>query len=147
MTEEKKKLIEESIHSGPSVTQEMKIQYLNRVMKHHAVVSQRQFDLGRITTLEYEIHLKNKMPVLFKQFLIQYAHWDEVEKHVNEWLKMGVIGPTHSPYNSPIFATKKNSRSICLAEDFRALNANSHFDKYSMRDVSVCIGDTGQAGS
>ena len=82
-----------------------------------------------------------------KQYQIPDAHREEVEKHVNEWLKMGVIEPTHSRCNSPIFMVKKKNGNLRLVQDFRALNSHSHIDKYSMKDVSKCIGDIGRAGS
>ena len=37
---------------------------------------------------------------------------------------------------------KKNG-GIRLVQDFGALNAASHIDKYSMKDVSECIGEIG----
>jgi hypothetical protein len=32
-------------------------------------------------------------------------------------------------------------------QDFRELNQNSHIDKYSMKEITECIGDIGQANS
>ncbi len=37
--------------------------------------------------------------------------------------------------------------NIRLVQDFRALNQQSYTDKYSMKDVSECIGEIGQSGS
>jgi len=34
-----------------------------------------------------------------------------------------------------------------VVQDFRALNANSHDDRYSMKNISECIGDNGRTGS
>ena len=34
-----------------------------------------------------------------------------------------------------------------MVQDFRALNANSHDDRYSMKNINECIGDIGRAGS
>ena len=61
----------------------------------------------------YDIELqRNEFVVVIKnvkQFKIPDAHMEEVEKHVVEWLKLGVIEPARSKYNSLIFAvTKKN---------------------------------------
>jgi hypothetical protein len=41
---------------------------------------------------------------------------------------------------------KKNG-SLCLVQDFWALNSQTHTDKYSMKDVSECIGEIGRLGS
>ena len=68
---------------------------------------------------------------------------EEVEKHVVEWLKLGVIEPALSKYNSPIFAVAKKNGGIRLVQDFRALNAETHINKYCMRDVTEWVGEIG----
>jgi hypothetical protein len=95
----------------------------------------------------HEIALKTTKPVYLKQFKIPDAHRKEVEKHVLEWLKLGVIQPAQSRYNSPIFAVMKKDGNVRLVQDFRALNNESYTDKYSMKDVSECIGEIGRTGS
>ena len=52
-----------------------------------------------------------------------------------------------SKFNSPIFAVAKKNGGIQLVQDFRALNAQTHIDKYSLKDVSKCIGKIGRSGS
>ncbi len=64
-----------------------------------------------------------------------------------EWLKLGVIQLALGRYNSPIFAVMKKDGGVRLVQDFRALNNQSYTDKYSMKDVSECIGEIGQSGS
>ncbi len=66
-----------------------------------------KFDLGQTDTLMHEIALKTEEPIYVKQFKIPDAHRQEVERHVLEWLKLGVIQPARSRYNSPIFAVMK----------------------------------------
>ena len=58
--------------------------------------------------------------IFVKQFKIPDAHMEEVEKHVIEWLKLGVIEPAWSKYNSPIFSLAKGNGGIRLIQDFRA---------------------------
>ena len=72
---------------------------------------------------------------------------EEVEKHVLECLKLGVIEPAWSKYNSPIFAVANKNGGIRLVQDFRTLNAETHIDKYCMRDVMDRIGEIGRSGS
>jgi hypothetical protein len=117
------------------------------LLKHHEAISQDKFDLGHTDTLMHEIALKSNEPIYVKQFKIPDAHRQEVEKHVLEWLKLGVIQPARSRYNSPIFAVMKKDGNVRLVQDFRALNNASFTDKYSMKDVSKCIGKIGRSGS
>jgi Reverse transcriptase (RNA-dependent DNA polymerase) len=55
---------------------------------------------------------------------------------------------THSLYNSPIFCDpKKQGQGLRIVQDFRELNQNSHIDKYSVKEITECIGDIGRADS
>ncbi len=44
----------------------------------------------------HEIALKTQEPIYVKQFKIPDSHRQEVEKHVLEWLKLGVIQPARA---------------------------------------------------
>ncbi len=121
--------------------------YLQILLQNHEAVSQDKFDLGRTDTLMHEIALKTEEPIYVKQFKIPDTHQKEVERHVLEWLKLGVIQPAHSQYNSPIFAVMKKDSTVRLVQDFRALNNESYTDKYSMKDVSECIREIGRSSS
>jgi hypothetical protein len=76
------------------------------------VVSTSIFDLRKTDTLCHEISLKTKEPVYVKQLKIPNTHQQRVEKHVAEWLKLGVIKLTKSPLNSHIFAIAKKNGCI-----------------------------------
>ncbi len=129
------------------IPEQFQQKYLNLLLKHNEAISQDKFDLGRTDTLMHEIALKTTEPIYVKQFKIPNALRKEVEKHVLEWLKLGIIQPARSRYNSPIFAVMKKDGNVRLVQDFRALNNESFTDKYSMKDVSECIGEIGKSGS
>jgi hypothetical protein len=121
--------------------------YYEVIKRNHQAVSRHTFDLGRTQTLMHKITLKTDEPVYVKQFKIPEAHRVEVEKHVHEWLKLGVIQPYRSKFNSPLFVVPKKNGGLRLVQDFRALNAQTHVDKYSMLDVTECIAEVGKSGS
>ncbi len=129
------------------VPEQYQKQYISLLLKNHKAISQDKFDLGRTDTLMHEIALKTAEPIYVKQFKIPDAHRKEVQRPVLEWLKLGVIQPARSRYNSPIFAIMKKDGNVRLVQDFRALNNQSYTDKYSMKDVSECIGKIGLSGS
>ena len=56
--------------------------------------------------------MKTDEPIFVKQFKIPDVHMEEVEKHVLECLKLGVIEPAWSKYNSPIFAVANKNGGI-----------------------------------
>jgi hypothetical protein len=106
-----------------------------------------KYDIGLAINLKHRIDLKNKEPTYRKQFPIPDAHRGKLEKPVNEWLKMGLIQPSKSRYNSPLFMVPKKDGSLRVVQDSRDLNAKSMDYRYSMKDVNQCIGEIGRAGS
>jgi len=67
---------------------------------------------------------------------------------LEEWLKLGVVQRSDSLYNLPIFCVpKKQGQGLQIIQDFIELNQNSHINKYSMKEITKCIGDIGQANS
>jgi hypothetical protein len=97
----KRQFIEQTIHLN--VPEKFREQYLKVILKNHEAVGQNKFDLGRTDTLMHEIVLKTPEPIYVKQFKIPDAHRQEVERHVLQWLKLGVIQPaevgTIAPYS------------------------------------------------
>jgi hypothetical protein len=143
--EDKKRFIMDNLKMG--FEDKEKPKYVELIMKNHDIFSFGKMDLGRASTLMHEITLKNEEPIYVKQFKIPEAHRTEVEKHVAEWLKLGIIQPTRSKFNSPLFVVGKKDGGVRLVQDFRALNTQTLTDKYSMKDISECIGDIGREGS
>ena len=130
-----------------NVPSEFKDRYIDLMCKYHSVFSEEKNDIGRSDLIPHEIHLKNNDPVYVKQFKIPDTHRDYLEDQVKEWLKMGIVQPTRSRYNSPMFLVNKKDGGFRVVQDFRALNNNSHLDKYSMKDVTECIGEIGRSHS
>jgi hypothetical protein len=130
-----------------NVPENEKQAYLNLLLENHDVFSKNQNDLGCATNFTHTIHLKNSAPTYVKQFPVPEAYRGQLEKQIKEWLKMGVVKPSNSPYNSPIFVVPKKDGSPRYVLDFRKLNSNSQTDKYSMKTVEECIGDIGRSGS
>jgi hypothetical protein len=91
--------------------------------------------------------MKTEEPVYVKQFKIPEAHHHYLQDQVREWLRLGIIQPSRSRYNSPVFLVEKKDGTKRVVQDFRSLNANTYVDKYSMKDVQECISEIGRAGS
>jgi transposase InsO family protein len=145
MTPEMNKFIEEN--AKINVPNNYTEKYMQLLKKHHAVFSRDKTDLGRSDLIQHEIHLKSDDPIYVKQFKMPDVHRDYLEEQVKEWLKLGIVQPTRSRYNSPMFLVNKKDGGFRVVQDFRALNSNSHIDKYTMKDVSECIGEIGRSNS
>jgi len=107
-----------------------------------------KYDLGLAKDFTHRFHLEDEVPIYQKQFSLPETHNQFMEQTLDEWLKLGVVRRTNSPYNSPIFCVpKKRGQGLRIVQDFRQLNQHSHIDKYSMKEISECIRDIGQANS
>ena len=118
---EKEAFIKENVQLN--VPDNFRQRYLDILLKNHEVISAHKYDLGQAKSFMHDISLKSEEPIYVKQFKIPDAHREEVEKHVAEWLKLGVVQPARSKFNSPIFVVAKKNGGLRMVQDFRALNA------------------------
>ncbi len=130
-----------------NVPEDQKSKYVSLFLKNHDIFSDNKEDLGSANNFEHNIKLKDKLPIYRKQFRIPEAHQHALHKQIDEWVKIGIIEPCWSRYNSPIFIVPKKDGSFRFVLDYRALNENSLDDRYNMKDVGECIGEIGRAGS
>jgi len=130
------------------IPQEYRERYLALLQRHRQVISMNKNDLGRSRKHHHRIYLKDLDPAFVQQFPLKPDHQQFIEDTLESWLKLGVVRRTKSLYNSPIFCVpKKGGQGLRIVQDFRALNSKTQVDKYSMKDISECIGDIGRAGS
>ncbi len=128
--------------------QELKQKYVDILYKHQAANSMNKMDLGRTKNFKHNKLLKDNNPVYRKQFKIPEAHQNFIETTLDEWLKLGVVIHSNSLCNSPLFCVlKKQRQGLRIVQDFRELNNPSHIDKYSMNEITECIGNIGRANS
>jgi hypothetical protein len=121
---------------------------MDAVRKYATVFSAHKFDVGRSDEMMHTIRLKTDEPVFTKQFPLPDKEMEFIKEHVRQWLKLGLVEPANSPYNSPIFCVaKKGDGGKRLVLDYRRLNAQSHVDQYSIRSVEECLHEVGKAGS
>jgi hypothetical protein len=98
---------------------------------------------------KYDLGLAKDFTHIFrKQFNLPESHTQFIKQSLDEWLKLGVVRQSNSPYNSPIFCVpKKQGQGLRIVQDFQQLNQHSHIDKYSMMEINGCIGDISTAKS
>ena len=117
------------------------------ILRNHDVFSLNKHDIGKCDSMSHRIFLKDSAPVYNKQFRIPESHREVLLEHLENWLKLKIVSPSTSRYNSPIFCVLKKNGSLRPVLDYRALNSKTHIDKYSARDVQSCIDEIGRSKS
>ena len=137
-------IVSEQVKQLPTDLQK---EYIDLIVSNHDVFSKNKEDLGLTTLAEHSIALKDDEPVYVKQFRLAETDRSVLLTYLRNWLKLGVVSPCRSKYNSPIFLVPKSDGSLRPVLDYRAVNEKSQIDKYSQLEVSECIDAIGRAGS
>ena len=125
-------------HTNIKVPAQEKQVYDDLIAHHHDVFSTDKNGLGCANHFEHKIQTKTQDPAYRKQFPIPEAQRDICVDQIQESLKHGLIQPSRSRYNSPLFMVPKKTGSLPVVQEFRELNANSQDDRYSMKDINEC---------
>ncbi|EEQ99359.1 retrovirus polyprotein, putative [Perkinsus marinus ATCC 50983] len=87
---------------------------------------------GKCDSVEHAIPLKSDKPFSQKPRPIPHKWRDEVKSLVDKLLEEGMIRPSTSPYRSPCVYVPKKNGSVRMCIDFRALNALTEVDSYTL---------------
>lgn len=102
------------------------------------------------TVVKGEIRTTSETPVYSKFYPYPMALKDEVEKQVRQLLNDGIIRPSRSPYNSPVWIVPKksdssNEKKYRMVIDYRKLNTVTISDKYPIPEISEVLSQLGQS--
>ena len=101
------------------------------ILENHDIFSINKHDIGHTQTMKHSIALKDQEPVYRKQFRIPESHRAVLLEHLDNWLRLKIVCPSTSKYNSPIFCVAKKCGALRPVLDYRALNEKTYIDKYS----------------
>jgi len=123
-------------------------QYYALLLSYADIISEDSNDLGFTDTVVHDIKLRDNEPVFTGQYPQPIEEYELVRNNVRDWVKIGIIEPAQSLYNSPLFCVKKKEgQGLRVVLDYRKLNAKTLPDRYSIRGVDECIREVGHSGS
>lgn len=82
--------------------------------------------------LQMEIILSDDTPIYRKPRRLPQIERNEVDRQVNQWLKDGIVRPSHSDFASQVLLTPKKDGTKRLCVDYRLLNKNIIRDRYPL---------------
>jgi hypothetical protein len=102
------------------------------------VCSKDKIGLCKENNFEHKTNLKEDNAVYDKQSPMPEVHRDILEGQIKVWLKMGIIQPSRSKFNCPLFMAQNKDISLRIVQDCCLLNTKSQDDRYSTKDIKEC---------
>lgn len=97
----------------------------------------------------HKITTTDDVPIHVKQYRFPPVLKDEIDNQVTKLLNDGIIEPSHSPYNTPIWLVPKKSsdgtKKWRLVLDFRKLNEKTVGDCYPIPNIIEILDQLGEA--
>lgn len=123
------------------MTEDQKTKLNEIVNVHGKLFSDPNEKLTYTTSVIGEIHTKDDLPVYSRYYPYPMHLKDEVEGQIRELLDHGIIRPSRSPYNSPIWVVPKKAdasgkQKYRMVIDYRKLNDVTIPDKYPIPNIN-----------
>lgn len=125
--------------------------YLHVLVKNNSDLFFREGNiLTNVNSVKHQIITKHGLPVYSKIYRFPKVHELEVEKQVTDMLKQGIIKPSSSAYNSPIWVVPKKSDNSNVKKwriviDYRKLNEITIDDKFPIPNIDSLFDKLGRS--
>lgn len=101
------------------------------------------------TTVKGEIRTYNNEPVYSRPYPYPMCLKDEVDSQIKQLLEDGIIRPSRSPYNSPVWVVPKKEdaskqKKYRMVIDYRKLNSVTVPDKYPIPEINDILSNLGR---
>ncbi len=90
------------------------------------------YDLGKADHVEHDIKVTDERPFKQRYHTIPPHLYEEVRKHIQEMLDVGVIAKSYSPWASPVVLVRKKDKGLWICIDYRKLNAHTMCNSYTL---------------
>ncbi|KAH9147350.1 hypothetical protein AeRB84_009010 [Aphanomyces euteiches] len=100
---------------------------------------------GRTHRVEFSIDTGDSPPIRSVPYRTSKAEGDIMEAELNQYLDLGLIRPSKSPWSSPVLMIRKPDGSIRFCIDYRKLNSVTVKDSYPMPRIDDLLDVLGRA--
>ena len=130
---------------NPNLTNDQRQRLLSLIKQYSDVFQWSDGDLGYTDLIKHKIVVTDNTPVAQPHRRIPPGHLKEVEAHLEDLLKRGIIQPSSSPYAAPIVVVRKKNGEIRLCCDYRKLNQKTRRDSFPLPRIDECLDALGGA--
>ena len=119
-------------------------------MGYHDVFTLPEYPIPSTQLTTHKIVVKTPKPINMKSYRPSECHREEIKRQMEEMLTKGIIEPSDSPYNSPIWVVPKKLDALGkkkwrIVIYFRKLNENTVQDAYPLPVIDEILDHLGQA--
>lgn len=135
--------------SMENLTNSQKQMLASAVKKYPALFAEPEERLTYTTAVIAEIRTTTDDPVFTRYYPFPMALKSEVEKQVSQLLHDGIIRPSRSPYNSPVWIVPKKpdstgAKQYRMVIDYRKLNTITIADRYPIPEINEVTAQLGR---
>jgi hypothetical protein len=129
----------------PEVGEDEKMQ-LERILEEYSdYFSKSEIDLGRTTLVKHQMETGNNPPIRQALRRQPIAYLTEIDRHLSDLQKQGIVEPSVSPWASNIVVVAKKDGSLRMCIDYRGVNNVTRKDSYPLPRISDCLDALGSA--
>ena len=136
---ERKKTLLEMLKFNSNLSEEGKSKLFKLIGKNHEAFALTDDEFGRTDLVEHTIETGNARPIKQAARPVPAPLVPEVKKLVDNLAKQGIIGPSNSPWNSPLVLVTKKDGSIRMCVDYRKLNEVTKKDSYPVPNQDAIL--------
>ena len=103
------------------------------------VFSKGSHDLGRATSVKYDIVTGDATPVKQPPRRIPVSRREEAFKAIEDMEKQGIVEPSTSPWSCPVVLVRKKDGSTRFCVDYRRLNDVTRKDSFPLPRIDVTL--------
>jgi hypothetical protein len=101
--------------------------------------------LGTCTLGHHVIDTGDAVPIKQAYYRMPYQKQEQLKAHVQQWLELGIIRPSNSPWASPMHLVPKKSGETRAVIDYRKLNSVTCKDAYPLPRIDDNLYNIGPA--
>lgn len=116
--------------------------------EHKEIFHNPNSTLSCATNVKCDIRTTDDLPIYQKTYPYPMAYKDEVDMQMKKLIESGIIRPSRSPWNSPVWIVPKKmdasgEKKFRLVIDYRKLNQKTISDRYPMPEISNILDQLG----
>lgn len=141
-----------------SIFRDIRMDHLNHEERIQLNILIRDFkevfsDEGKLSfthEIKHAIVTKDDIAIKSKIYRYPYVHKDEIQRQILDMLQNGIISPSSSPYNSPVWIVSKKPdasgiKKFRLVIDYRKLNEKTIDDSYPIPNIVDILDKLGKS--